>query len=56
LDLIKKRETKQIKVKMPNGTNFRMAAFADEANKDYLIYVIAVLGIIKKKGWRLKSK
>jgi hypothetical protein len=35
---------------MPNGTNFRMAAFAYGTNKDYLVHVIAVLRIIKKKG------
>jgi hypothetical protein len=50
LDLIKKWETEQIKVKMPNGTNFRMAAFVYRTNKDYLIHVIAILRIIKKKG------
>jgi hypothetical protein len=50
LDLIKKQETEQIKVKMPNGTNFGMAAFAYGTNKDYLVHVIAVLRIIKKKG------
>jgi hypothetical protein len=50
LDLIKKQETKQIKVKILNGTNFGMAAFAYGTNKDYLIHVIAVLRIIKKKG------
>jgi hypothetical protein len=42
-DLIKKRETKQIKVKMPDGTNFAMAAFAYGTNKDYLVHIIAVL-------------
>jgi hypothetical protein len=35
---------------MPNGTNFGMAAFAYGTNKDYLVHVIAVLRIIKKKG------
>ncbi len=49
-DLIKKRETKQIKVKMPNGTNFGMAAFVYGTNKDYLVRIIPVLRFIKKKG------
>ncbi len=49
LDLIEKRETEQIKVKMPDGTNFGMAAFAYRTNKDYLVHVIAVIRIIKKK-------
>jgi hypothetical protein len=42
-DLIKKHEGKQIKVKMPNGTNFCMVAFTSGTNKDYLVHVIAVL-------------
>jgi hypothetical protein len=50
LDLIKKRETKQIKVRMPDGTNFAMAAFAYGTNKDYLVHIIAILHIIEKKG------
>ncbi len=45
-----KRETEQIKVNMPDGTNFGMATFAYGTNKDYLVHVIAVLHIIKKKG------
>jgi hypothetical protein len=56
LDLIEKRESKQKKVKMPDGTNFRMAAFLYGTNEDYLVHVIAVLRNIKKKGWGLKSK
>ncbi len=50
LDLIEKWETEQIKVKMPDGTNFGMAAFACGINKGYHIHVITVLRIIKKKG------
>ncbi len=49
-DPIKKREEEQIKVKMPDGTNFSMAAFMSGTNEDYLVQVIAVLWIIKKKG------
>ncbi len=48
--LIEKREGKQIKVKMPDGTNFSMATFTSGTNKDYLVRVIAVLCIIQKKG------
>jgi hypothetical protein len=50
LDIIEKWEAKQIKVKMPDGTNFGMAAFAYGTNKDYLVHIIAVLRIIEKKG------
>ncbi len=49
-NLIKKQEGKQIKVKMPDSTNFCMAAFTRSTNKDYLVHVIAVLQIIKMKG------
>ena len=49
-NLIEKREGEKIKVKMPDGTNFYMAAFTSGTNKDYLIHAIAVLWIIEKKG------
>ena len=42
-DLIKKWEGEQIKVKMPDGTNFSMSTFTSGTNKDYLVHVIAVL-------------
>ncbi len=47
LDLHKRQETKQIKVKMPDGTNFQMAAFVCGNNEEYLIHVIAVLHVIE---------
>ncbi len=49
-DLTKKREGEQIKVKMPDGTNFSMAMFTCGTNKDYLVHINAVLCIIAKKG------
>ncbi len=49
LDLHERQETKQIKVKMPDGTNFQMAAFGYGNNKEYLIHVIAILCIIEQK-------
>jgi hypothetical protein len=52
LELHKKQETEQIKVKMPDGTNFQMAAFGYGNNEEYLVHVIAILRIIKKKGWK----
>jgi hypothetical protein len=39
---------------MPDGTNFRIAAFTYGTNENYLVHVIAVLQIIKKK--RLASE
>jgi hypothetical protein len=35
---------------MPDRTNFSMATFTSGTNKDYLVHVIPVLRIIKKKG------
>ncbi len=55
-DLIKKQEAEQIKIKMPDGTNFGMAAFMYGTNEDYLVHVIAVLQIIKKKGPASETK
>ncbi len=55
-DLIKKWEGEQIKVKMPDGTNFSMSTFTSGTNKDYLVHVIAVLHIIVKKGTAAEIK
>ncbi len=49
-NLIEKQKAEQNKVKMPNGTNFGMAAFTYRTNEDYLVHVIAVLQIMEKKG------
>jgi hypothetical protein len=42
-------------VKMPDGTNFSMAAFTSGTNKDYLVHVIA-FGLLRKREWRRKSR
>jgi hypothetical protein len=55
-DLIKKWEGEQIKVKMPDGTNFSMSTFMRGTNKDYLVHVIVVLRIIVKKGTAAEIK
>jgi hypothetical protein len=49
VDLHKKREPEQIKVKLPDRTNFQMAAFGNGNNKEYLIHVVAILRIIEHK-------
>ncbi len=54
--LHERQETKQIKVKMPDGTNFQMTASAYGNNKDYLVHIIAVLRIIEQKGMALDIK
>ncbi len=41
---------------MPDGTNFGMAAFTSGTNKDYLVHIITVQRIIKKKGLAAKIK
>jgi hypothetical protein len=49
MDLLKKREPEQNKVKMPDGTNFQMAAFGYRNNEEYLVHVIAVLHVMEQK-------
>jgi hypothetical protein len=56
LELHKKQETEQIKVKMPDGTNFQMAAFGYGNNEEYLVHVIAILRIIKQKRMEMDVK
>jgi hypothetical protein len=50
IDLHEKRDTKKIKVKLPNGTNFLMTAFGQGNNKEYLVHVIAVKHLLEQKG------
>ncbi len=50
LDLHKKQETEQIKVKMSDRTNFQMAIFGYGNKEEYLVHVIVVLRIIEQKG------
>jgi hypothetical protein len=49
-DLHEKQETKQIKVKLSDGTKFQMPTYGSGNNKEYLIHVIAVLQLVKQKG------
>ncbi len=53
-DLLKKLETKQIKVELPDGTKFQMPTFSSGNNKEYLVHVIAVLCLVKHKGTAAK--
>jgi hypothetical protein len=50
VDLHKTREPEQIKVKMPDGTNFQIAAFGYGNKEEYLIHLIAILRVIEQKG------
>jgi hypothetical protein len=49
-DLLKKQETEQIKVELPDGTKFQMPSFGSGNNKEYLVHVIAVLQLVDQKG------
>jgi hypothetical protein len=49
-DLHEKWGTKQIKVKLPDGTNFLMFTFGIWNNEEYLVHVIAVMRLIKQTG------
>ncbi len=49
-DLLKKQETEQIKVELPDGTKFQMPTFGSGNNKGYLVHVIAVLRLVEQKG------
>ncbi len=45
-----KRDTKQIKIKLPDGTNFQMFAFGQGNNEDYQVHIIAVKHLLEQKG------
>ena len=53
-DLLKKQETEQIKVELPDGTKFQMPTFGSGNNKGYLVHVIAVLHLVEQKGTAAK--
>ncbi len=42
-DLLKKWETEQIKVKLPDGTKFQMPTYGFGNSEEYLVHVIAIL-------------
>ncbi len=45
-----KRDTKDIKVTLPDGTNFQMSPFGKGNNEEYLIQDIAVKRLLEQKG------
>jgi hypothetical protein len=55
-DLHEKRETEQIKVKLPNGTKFQMPTYDSGNNEEYLVHVIAILRLVEQKGTAAKVK
>jgi hypothetical protein len=55
-DLHEKRETEQIKVKLPNRTKFQMLTYGSGNNKEYLVHIIAVLQLVKQMGTAAEVK
>jgi hypothetical protein len=55
-NLLKKRETKQIKVELPDETKFQMPTYGFGNNEEYLVHVIAVLSLVEHKGTAAKVK
>jgi hypothetical protein len=55
-DHLKKLETEQIKVKLPDGTKFQMPTYASGNNGEYLVHVIAILHLVKQKGTAAEVK
>jgi hypothetical protein len=50
VDHHEKWNSKQIKVKLPDGTHFSMSAFRAGNNKDYIEHVISMLRLMDHKG------
>jgi hypothetical protein len=55
-DLLKKQETEQIKVKLPDGTKFQMPTYRTGNNKGCIVHVIAILHLVKQKGTAAEVK
>jgi hypothetical protein len=55
-DLLKKRETEQIKVKLLDRTRFQMPTYGFGNNVEYLIHVIAILHLVEQKGTAAEVK
>ncbi len=50
INLHEKRDTKLIKVKLPNGPNFQMPTFSQGNKKEYLVHIIVVKCLLEQKG------
>jgi hypothetical protein len=55
-DLHEKKETKQIKVELLDGTKFQMPTYGSGNNEEYLFHVIAVLRLVEQKGTAAEVK
>jgi len=52
-DLHEKRDTEQIKVRLPDWTHFSTSAFRAGNNKEYIEHVILVLRLLGQKGIKI---
>jgi hypothetical protein len=48
-DLLEKRETKQIKVELPDRTKFQIPTYGSGNNEEYLVHIITILQLVKQK-------
>ncbi len=55
-DLHEKRETKQIKVELPDRTKFQMPTYGSGNNKEYLVHIIAILQLVEQNGTAAEVK
>ena len=55
-DFLKKWETEQIKVELPNGTKFQMPTYGSGNNEEYLVQVIAILRLVEQNVTAAKVK
>ncbi len=53
-DLLKKQETEEIKVELPDRTKFQMPTYGSGNKEEYLVHVIAVLHLVEQKGTAAK--
>ncbi len=53
VDPHKKRDTEQIKVRLPDWTHFSTSAFRAGNNKEYIEHVILVLRLLGQKGIKI---
>jgi hypothetical protein len=47
INIHKKRDTEQIKVKLPDWTNLQMSAFGQENNEENLVHIIAIKHLLE---------
>ncbi len=51
VDLYKKPEKTEIKIRLPDGTNYQMVPFRLGTNKDYVNHIIAMIRLVEQKDF-----